>query len=176
MIKKLNEDDWTFDFKKNDENHIIHFFFMKKSFETLIKTNNEVILMNCTYKINRFKMSLFIIFDHIVLHIIFYIIFAFLIKKITFDYAWILNQLKIIYTRLKVLDLTVIITNMKKALMLAISVIHSNINYLLCFWHINNNVLINCKRVFDDKKTWDRFCDKWKAMTYASTEIEFWKL
>jgi hypothetical protein len=93
LIKDLNDDDekWIFDFKKNEHDHITHLFFIRKSFETLIKSNHEVILMNCIYKTNRFKMSSLIIFDQTTLHINFYIVFVFLIKKIFSDYAWVLN-------------------------------------------------------------------------------------
>ncbi len=87
LIRDLNEEDWTFDFKKNDENHITHLFFMKKSSQTLLKSNHEIILMNCIYKTNRFKMSFFIIFDQTALHINYYVAFVFLIKKTNFDYA-----------------------------------------------------------------------------------------
>jgi hypothetical protein len=62
--------------------------------------------------------------------------------------------MKAIYDQLKILDSTVIVTNMKKALMLVIRETYTIIviNHLLCMWHINKNVLINCKKTFDDKK------------------------
>ncbi len=38
----------------------------------------EIILMNCIYKINKYKMSLLIIIVIIILNIIFYIMFCFM--------------------------------------------------------------------------------------------------
>ncbi len=46
-------------------------------------------------------------------------------------------------------------------------------NHLLCFWHINNNVLINCKKKFIIKETWEKFFSEWKTMIYAAFEFEY---
>jgi hypothetical protein len=54
-------------------------------------------VMNCTYKINKYKMSLFIVSDQIVLHKIFYVAFCFMTKKKQNDYVWVLKQLKRLY-------------------------------------------------------------------------------
>jgi hypothetical protein len=51
----------------------------------------------------------------------------------------------------------------------------SFINHFLCFWHINNNVLINCKKNFNKEK-WTIFFAEWKKITYAQTEQTFWEL
>ena len=42
--------------------------------------------MNCTYKINRYKMLLFMINEVIAMNIIFYIIFAFLFNERITDF------------------------------------------------------------------------------------------
>jgi hypothetical protein len=40
-------------------------------------------------------------------------------------------------------------------------------------WHINNNVLINCKKHFIIKKVWDKFFSELKEMMYAFSEREY---
>ncbi len=70
--------------------------------------------MNCIYKINKYKMSLFIVSDQIALHKIFYVAFCFMTKKIQNDYVWILQQLKRLYNQLKLLDAIVLLIDMKK--------------------------------------------------------------
>jgi hypothetical protein len=67
----------------------------------------------------------------------------------------------------------VFVIDMKKALMSARSLIFSQFNHLLCIWHISNNVLINCKKQFFTKETWEEFFSKWKEMMYASSDREF---
>jgi hypothetical protein len=54
--------------QKNHENHIIHFFFVKISSEILLKINYEVLIINCTYKTNRYKFSFLIINEQTAMH------------------------------------------------------------------------------------------------------------
>ena len=48
--------------------------------------------------------------------------------------------------------------------------------HLLCFWHVNKNVLVKCKQDFDIKKVWNEFYNEWKSIIYVESEIEFRKL
>ncbi len=118
-------------------------------------------------------MSLLIICDQTKLHINFYVVFCFMTKKQMTDYRWILKQLKILYNRLKISHLIVFVIDMKKALMIARYLFFSNFNHLLCIWHINNNVLINCKKSFVIKESWNEFFQRWKNVVYSSSEREF---
>jgi hypothetical protein len=54
--------------------------------------------------------------------------------------------------------------------------IFSAANYLLYTWHINNNVLINCKKSFFIKEAWKKFFSEWKMMMYAESEREYLQL
>jgi hypothetical protein len=114
-------------------------------------------VMNCTYKINKYKMSFFIVSNQIALHKIFYVAFCFMTKKKQNDYVWVLEQLKRLYQQLQFSDSTILLTNMKKDLMNDCRLIFLESNHLLCLWHINNNVLINCKKKFIIKETWKKF-------------------
>ena len=80
-------------------------------------------------------------------------------KEITFDYTWVLQQLHALYLTLNLPNSTVIVTDIKRGLMAAIENIFSTFNHLLCLWHINNNVLVNCKKHFDFKEAQDTFED-----------------
>jgi hypothetical protein len=60
--------------------------------------------------------------------------------------------------------------------MLAIRERYENTNHLFCSWHINNNVLVNCKKAFSDKEAWTRFFGEWKTIMYAFSEAKFWEL
>jgi hypothetical protein len=93
LMHQLNENDWTFAFQKDCLNQVTHLFFAKKSSQSILKINYEVLIMNCIYKINRYKMSLMIIFDQTVLHKTFYVVFCFMTKKKQNDYVWVLQQL-----------------------------------------------------------------------------------
>lgn len=61
-------------------------------------------------------------------------------------------------------------------LIFAFSTIFSTIDHMLRLWHINNNILSNCKKFFDTKKEWDDFFKKWKSIINASMKVKFWEL
>jgi hypothetical protein len=109
------------------------------------------------------------------LHINFYVAFCFIAKKIIENYYWILTQLRVLYMRLTFSNSTIIVIDMKKDFMLAMQMIFSSSSHLLCIWHINNNVVVNCKRNFSTKEAWIEFYNQWKSVIYAHTKKEFWK-
>lgn len=49
----------------------------------------------------------------------------------------------------------------------------SDSKYALYLWHIDKNMLINCKSLFNTKETWKTFYDNWHKVLYASTKPEF---
>ena len=49
--------------------------------QKLLRENHEILLINCIYKINKYKMLLLIIIEVISLNIIFYVNFCFMKEK-----------------------------------------------------------------------------------------------
>ncbi len=91
LIHQLDDDDWTYVFQKNSRNQITHFFFSKRSSQSILKTNYKVLIINCIYKTNKYKMSLKIIRVETSLHKTFYVNFCFMTKEKLIDYVWILQ-------------------------------------------------------------------------------------
>ncbi len=91
-----------------------HLFFSRRSSQIILKINYEILIMNCIYKINKYKMLLMIIFDQIALHKIFYVAFCFMTKEKQNDYVWIMKQLKALYKKLKLSDSTIFVIDMKR--------------------------------------------------------------
>ncbi len=174
LIHEFDQNDWNFQLQKNDQDQITHLFFSKDSSQELLKTNYEVLIMNCTYKINKYKMSLMIISDQTLMHINFYVIFCFMTQETTVDYCWILRQLKTLYDQFS--DLTIFVIDMKRDLMHVIVVKFLNSHHLFCIWHINNNVTMNCKKAFNTKKEWTNFFNVWKKVMYVDSKHDFWEL
>ena len=182
--KLFKKNNWNWNYESDINDHIIHLFFMRLTSQKLWLKNHEVLIMNFTYKTNRYKMLLLIIENQIVLNINFYVAFCFMAQKKVLDYTWILNNLIIIYRFHRLPNSTMIVIDMKadmwfmhllnlisllkcKALLIVISVIFFDSNHLLCIWHINNNVLSNCRKKFDTKKKWKIFFFEWKTIMYA---------
>jgi hypothetical protein len=61
LIQKLNKRNWLYAMQKNNQNWITHLFFVRDETQASLKTYYEVLIMNCTYKTNRYRMSLMII-------------------------------------------------------------------------------------------------------------------
>ena len=100
LIRELDQsDDWLCQMQKNEEdrNQITHLFFVKGSSRTFLKSNYEVLIMDCTYKTNRYKMPLLIISGQTALHTNFYVAFCFMASETKFDYTWVLRQVKALY-------------------------------------------------------------------------------
>ena len=177
LIRELEESEhWIYEMQKDVINHITHLFFMRFIFKTLLKINSKMLIMNCTYKINKYNMSLMIISDQTALHINFYVIFCFMTQKLNFDYCWCLQQLKTIYVDLEIAAFTIIIIDMKRELMKVCETIFEKTNHLLCLWHNNKNVIVKCRNNFNDKEAWNVFYLEWKLVIYVSSKKEFWTL
>ena len=77
LIREFDRDDWVYVFEKNEKNQITNFFFTRNTCQEILKSNFEILVINCIYKINRFKMPLLVINDQTTLHIFFYVVFCF---------------------------------------------------------------------------------------------------
>ncbi|XP_071720539.1 uncharacterized protein [Rutidosis leptorrhynchoides] len=88
------------------------------------------------------------------------------------NYIWALNAFNEILGHGK--QPLVIMSDRELALMNAItSVFPSTIN-LLCVWHIEKNVVANCKKYFKRAEDFEMFMLSWKNVVYSTTEAIFW--
>ncbi len=76
--------------------------------------------MNCIYKTNKYKMSLFIIIKVTCLNISFFVAFCFMKGESFSDYYWVLETVKRLYNHLDLLYSEIILFNDDKALTLVI--------------------------------------------------------
>lgn len=130
--------------------------------------------MDSTYKTNTYLMPLCIISGVTPLNTSFYIGFCFLCAEKEKDYRWMLEALEELYQSLDIPNPTVIITDGEKGLVPAIPLVYNptQTKHLLCVWHINKNILVNCKPWFDDEG-WKEFFATWQSVLYAGTVQKF---
>lgn len=57
-----------------------------------------------------------------------------------------------------------LITDRELALITVIDELFSQSDHLLCRWHVNMNVVKNCKKYFGSKEQWDEFYAVWQAV------------
>ncbi len=84
-------------------------------------------------------------------NISYYIAFAFVSKKTFEVYKWLLECIKDLYKYFDIPDPNVILTNANTSYIKVISKVYSLASHLLCFRQMNKNMLVNCKKWFDNE-------------------------
>ena len=74
-------------FEKNQFDQILSLFFCKASSQKILAVNYEVLIMDCTYKTNKYKHPLMVITGVIALNTTFYVAFCFMSSEFSEDYA-----------------------------------------------------------------------------------------
>ena len=134
--------------------------------------------MDATYKTNRYKLPLLIITGINALGGSFYVAFCFLAGEQFEDYFWALQQYRDMCIELDVHDPIINITDREESLINAHHEVFPDSEHMLCVWHINRNVVANCKPFFYTKENWEEFYAHWFWVMYATTVAIFeteWK-
>ncbi len=162
VMRALNDKEtWHMKSKKKLYSEKLEFlFFTSECMQKLLRENSEILIMNCTYKTNKYKMPLLIIIDVTSLNIFYYVAFCFMKGESFGDYVWVMKALKRLYEKLVLPFSEVILSDDDKALAPAIQHVfedYDRVTHALCIWHINNNVLKHCKKFFVIQKDFELF-------------------
>lgn len=152
---------------------IENLFFARKSSQQILKLNHEVLILDCTYKTNRYKLPLMVITGVTGLNSSFYVGFAFMKSEFTKDYQWVMQALKELYDELDLPYPEVLLTDCEFALIRASGIVFPEAQRIVCIWHIDNNVLKKCALYFRTKDEWEAFFAHWHRVMYATTEQIF---
>ncbi|CAG8694673.1 13890_t:CDS:2 [Cetraspora pellucida] len=87
------------------------------------------------------------------------------------DYLWVLTCITKLFNG--VLQPKVIVTDRELALMNALNITFLSSANLLCLWHINKNIMKNCKSRFETVNEWQAFLSECNNVVYSQTEDEF---
>jgi hypothetical protein len=179
-----------------EEGPIERLFFAHRCSIDLLKYNYDLLIMDCTYNTNRFKMKLFDIVGVSKLNRTFYAAFCLLKREDSETFKWALQCLGHLYGEFIPADFpTTVITDRDLALIDALKEVFPNTARLLCIWHIEKNLVKHCKPcIFQqtflsglldglgscEKETmvdeqWRSFLRNWNCVVYAKTELQFWK-
>lgn len=131
----------------------------------ILRQNFKMLIIDCIYKTNKYKMFLLIICEIIFLNTIFIVDFVFLDREIKNYYNWMLYHLIHLYSNLKLLSSRVIVIDRNLVLIKVIDNCLSKrakawdeeTSYVLCLWHLHRNVTKNCKFLLQLIKNKRRF-------------------
>lgn len=171
LIALLSESNWTWEYRTDGIGRITHLFFAHPRSIELLQQYPEVLLLDCTYKTNKFKMPLLNIVGTTCLGRNFYVAFAFLVKEEEEDYQWAMEQLQGLFIDPN--QLKVAVTDRELALMSSIRSVFPQSQRILCIWHIEKNVLVKAQKYFTSEEARNEFMVVWKKLVYSSTPEVF---
>nr|KAJ0184863.1 hypothetical protein LSAT_V11C900471780 [Lactuca sativa] len=153
LFEEFEKEGFIYDILHNSIEHITHLFIAHPLSIKLAKSFSNIFIMDCTYKTNKYNMPLLDIIGVSCFNTSFYYGFVFLEREDEDSYIWALSVFK---KTLENREPSVIMSDRELALMNAINMVFPNTTNLLCIWHIEKNVLANCKK-------------RWNNVAYSTT-------
>jgi hypothetical protein len=133
----------------------------------------ELLILDCTYKTNKYGMPLLDMVGVDAAQRSFCIAFAFLSGEAEDDYIWALERLKSLYQQCNASLPSIILTDRCLAVINAATTIFPSTTTLICIWHANKAVLARCQSTFSQIEKWKEFYGFWHKIINSSTEEEY---
>lgn len=134
----------------------------------LAKLYPLVLLMDCTYKTNKFRLPLLHVIGITNLFTTFTCCYVFISEERLDDYLWALQSIRDIFA----ISPSVIASDRELALMNAISIVFPQAANILCFWHIEKNIVANLKSEFSQEE-FKSFLRDWSAVCRSNLTSDF---
>jgi MULE transposase domain len=173
LIYELEQAQYFHEFKTDTIGRITHVFFAHPDSLLLLKSHPDVLLMDCTYKTNRFKIPLLNIVGSTGLNTTFFVAFVFLSQETTPNYEWAMQILKKVFSHPDYTFPSVVVTDREVALITALRLTFPDSKRLLCQWHVNKNVLSHVSSYFEEGEERDVFMFSWSAVLASTSTNEY---
>jgi hypothetical protein len=139
----------------------------------------DTLLLDCTYKTNKYGMPLLDMIGVDACQRSFCIAFAFLSGETEQDYLWALDRLRSLYEVCNTHLPSVVLTDRCIACINAVSTCFPSAASLLCLWHANKAVLRHCQPIFirqqQGLEAWNEFYKFWHSIMKSPDEETFYK-
>ncbi|XP_058769876.1 PKS-NRPS hybrid synthetase cheA-like [Vicia villosa] len=172
LLKLIEEANYVYWSRKRDDCEVVRdIFWAHPDSVKLVNLFPTVLIMDATYKTNKYRQPLFEIVGMTSTELTFAVAFAYMECEQTESYIWVLDKLKQLFVKKDVVP-QVILTDRDLALMKAVEVVFPTTHNLLCRFHINQNVGMKCKEyVMKDMR--ETIGTLWKDVVWASNEVEY---
>jgi len=190
LLKELEEGDYTFAVTTDDRSRITNLFFAYGPAVEIYKDNFDVLLLDCTYKTNKFNMPLLNVVGISGNNKTIHVAQVFLRTEKKENYEWALAQIHKMMQDNNIDPPQVFFTDREEALLNALEQVFPRVPALLCLWHVIKRVETHArvhsfKPVFDSETSRPRdpkqkdstdhrnFCDAFLRLVQSRTEEEY---
>ena len=148
------------------------FFFHTKSVK-LLTAYHQIILLDCTYKTNKYQMFLLHISGITGANNTLSMVFCFMAKETKIFYDWALKSLLAVFNSHDIPLPAFVITNQEQSLMKSLSTNFPNANLMLCAWHIQKNLLAKASKLIKDQAQEKEMLGYWSNLVKLQTQVDF---
>ncbi|XP_073222978.1 protein FAR-RED ELONGATED HYPOCOTYL 3-like [Cicer arietinum] len=176
LLKLLEAERYTCWSRTHEDSNIVRdMFWTHPDSITLLNMFPLVLIMDSTYKTNKYRLPLFEIVGVTSTGLTFNVAFAYMDYERQDNFWWALEKLKELFVSNTSFP-QVIVTDRELALMNAIKVVFPSSTNLLCQLHINKNVGAKCKQYILKKDMQEPILELWRKIVYCSEEKEYEEL
>jgi hypothetical protein len=168
LANQLEQEGFWSRIQYGSDRHVTAVFFAHLDSLIYLRAYPEVLLLDCTYKTNKYGMPLLDMIGVDATERSFCIAFVFLSGETEEDYIWALEQLKTLYEQCGGIP-SIILTDRCLAAMNAVSSLFP-LATSLCIWHANKAVLARCQPAFQTTKEWNEFYGFWFSILNSPTQ------
>jgi hypothetical protein len=147
LLDDLSTAEWIFAVKKDSNNRIQNLFFAHQKQVELLLANPDVLLMDCTYRTNKYKLPLLHILGCTNLQTLISAGFCFLSNETPAAYDWAIENF-LLKTGMQ--QPRLFISDQEEALKMSACSLLPEVPQLLYVWHINKNVQTKAQQTWRD--------------------------
>lgn len=192
LINRLDQEGFWSRVRVDDNQRVTAILFAHPGSLQYLQAYPDLLLLDCTYKTNKYQMPLLDMVGVDACQRSFCIAFAFLSGEQEGDYAWALQRLRSLYEVCDAGLPSVVLSDRCIACINAIETVFPSAHPLLCLWHANRAVLAHCLPIFklqerlaagiaadtsqiagSDPVAWASFYDFWHSIMRSPNESIF---
>jgi hypothetical protein len=119
---------------------LTHLFVFYGLHRKLLIANFEILILDLTYRTNRYKMPLVNIIGITPYNKSFWAGSAFILSEKMLNFEYVFKTIKKVYNIAKLPYPTTFVINKDSHITIIIGRVFPNANHILCIWHVNNNI------------------------------------
>lgn len=174
LADQLFKEGFWSQFQTSPDGRVIAVFFAHPDSLAYLRAYPNTLLLDCTYKTNKYNMPLLDMVGVDASQRSFCIAFAFLSGEGEDNFAWALDRLKSLYEQCNTPFPSVVLVDHCPACINALDTYFPTSVSLLCIWHVNKAVLAHCQPSFKgNDDAWADFYESWHWIVDSPTEEVF---